>query len=203
AATRVTVDVFDISWSLRDLCFAPSLPFFDNYIIEKIFENITPCAIITPLDCFWEGSKLLGPDFPVTVPGLGSDVKWTNLNPQKILDNMRAFERYESVFPFSSFAAFMKRAGITTAYQEKPCLDPTDPLCPDSAPNKHSKQPPDVGAELTGGCYGFAGNYMHWPEDLVVGATTTNKTGHIVRAEALQSMVQLMGAKNMYEYWLD
>nr|XP_053627735.1 protein patched homolog 1-like [Cherax quadricarinatus] len=146
------------------------------------------------------------PDSPVCLfihRGLGSDVKWTNLNPQKILDNMRAFERYESVFPFSSFAAFMKRAGITTAYQEKPCLDPTDPLCPDSAPNKHSKQPPDVGAELTGGCYGFAGNYMHWPEDLVVGATTTNKTGHIVRAEALQSMVQLMGAKNMYEYWLD
>ncbi|XP_069156937.1 protein patched [Procambarus clarkii] len=203
AATRVNVDMFDISWSLRDLCFAPSFPVSDNYLIEKIFEVMTPCAIITPLDCFWEGSKLLGPDFPVTVPGLGSGVKWTNLNPQKILDKMRSFKGYENAFPYASFADFMKRAGITTAYQEKPCLNPFDPLCPDTAPNKHSRQPPDVGAELTGGCYGFAGKYMHWPEDLIVGATTTNKTGHIVRGEAVQSMVQLMGAKNLYEYWVD
>lgn len=42
-------------------------------------------------------------------------------------------------------------------------------------------QAPDVGAELTGGCYGFAAKYMHWPEDLVVGGTKKNKTGHIVR----------------------
>lgn len=34
----------------------------------QIFENIIPCAIITPLDCFWEGSKLLGPDYPVHLP---------------------------------------------------------------------------------------------------------------------------------------
>lgn len=27
-----------------------------------------PCEIITPLDCFWEGSKLLGPETPITVP---------------------------------------------------------------------------------------------------------------------------------------
>lgn len=42
-------------------------------------------------------------------------------------------------------------------------------------------QPPDVGSELTGGCYGFATKFMHWPEDLVVGGTVKNKTGHITR----------------------
>jgi len=42
-------------------------------------------------------------------------------------------------------------------------------------------QIPDIGAELTGGCYGFAAKYMHWPEDLVVGGATRNKTGHIQR----------------------
>ncbi|XP_063841882.1 protein patched-like [Scylla paramamosain] len=203
AATQVKVELFDSSWGLKDLCFAPSFPVFDNHLIEKIFEMITPCTIITPLDCFWEGSKLLGPEYPVTVPGLGSGIRWTNLNPQKILDNMKEFEGYKRFFPFSSFDDFMKRAGITTAYQEKPCLDPTDPLCPDTAPNKHSGQAPDVGAELTGGCYGFASKYMHWPEELIVGAPTANKTGHIVRAEALQSLVQLMGSKNLYEYFLD
>lgn len=42
-------------------------------------------------------------------------------------------------------------------------------------------QTPDIGAELTGGCYGFATRYMHWPEQLIVGGTTKNKTGHITR----------------------
>lgn len=42
-------------------------------------------------------------------------------------------------------------------------------------------QTPDIGAELTGGCYGFATKFMHWPEDLVVGGTKKNKTGHIVK----------------------
>ena len=42
-------------------------------------------------------------------------------------------------------------------------------------------QKPDIGAELTGGCYGFATRYMHWPEQLVVGGVTKNKTGHITR----------------------
>lgn len=27
-----------------------------------------PCEIITPLDCFWEGAKLMGPEIPVNVP---------------------------------------------------------------------------------------------------------------------------------------
>ena len=28
----------------------------------QILDKLFPCAIITPMDCFWEGSKLLGPD---------------------------------------------------------------------------------------------------------------------------------------------
>lgn len=32
------------------------------------------------------------------------------------------------------------QAGITTAYQEKPCLHPADEQCPTSAPNKKSSQ---------------------------------------------------------------
>ncbi len=80
------------TWRLKDLCYSPTIPSFDIQYIEQvspfrfgdrwrraqlifgfvfplqIFENIFPCAIITPLDCFWEGSKLLGPEFPVTVP---------------------------------------------------------------------------------------------------------------------------------------
>jgi len=35
---------------------------------------------------------------------------------------------------------FKFQAEITTAYQEKPCLDPHDPECPTTAPNYFTKQ---------------------------------------------------------------
>ncbi|XP_071455100.1 protein patched [Hetaerina americana] len=200
AAASVTVHLFDITWRLKDLCYSPSIPSFDFHYIDQIMENIFPCSIITPLDCFWEGSKLLGPDYPVTIPGVGSSVRWTNLNPEKMVAQMKEFNL---LFPFDTLEDFMKRAGISTAYQEKPCLNPRDHECPDTAPNKQSGQPPNVGAELTGGCYGFAAKYMHWPEELLVGGATKNKTGHIVRAKALQTVVQLMGERELYDYWTD
>lgn len=62
------------------------------------------------------------------------------------------------------------------------------------------RQVPDVGAELTGGCYGFAAKYMHWPEELVVGGAKHNKTGHLTRAAALQTVVQLMGERELYDF---
>nr|CAD7195037.1 unnamed protein product [Timema douglasi] len=92
-------------------------------------------------------------------------------------------------------------AGISNGYQGKPCLDPSDTECPETAPNKMSGQVPDIGAELTGGCYGFAAKYMHWPEDLIVGGTSKNKTGHLHRAHALQTVIQLMGERELYEFW--
>ncbi|CAL4069872.1 unnamed protein product [Meganyctiphanes norvegica] len=204
-ATQVKIDMFDISWSLHDICYAPDFPEFDNYMLQDIFEKLSPCSIITPLDCFWEGSKLLGPEYGLNIPGQGSGIRWSNLHPQRVLDKMQKtfMGQHTGGFDFSAFADFMKRAGITSGYLEKPCLDPTDTECPLEAPNKLSQQPPNVGAELTGGCYGFAANFMHWPADLIVGAAQTNKTGHIVRAEALQSIVELMGPKYLYEYWHD
>jgi patched 1 protein len=60
---------------------------------------------------------------------------------------------------------------------------------------------PDVGAELTGGCYGFAAKYMHWPEELLVGGAKHNKTGHLTRAAALQTVIQLMGEREVYDFW--
>lgn len=62
-------------------------------------------------------------------------------------------------------------------------------------------QLPDIGAELTGGCYGFAAKYMHWPEELIVGGAKHNKTGHLTRAAALQTVVQLMGERELYDFW--
>jgi len=202
SATRVTVEMDDVTWKLSDLCYKTSMPETEIQFVETILDRLFPCAIITPLDCFWEGSQILGPDFPVHIP-LGGDegsleVSWPTLNPIKLFERMR--DIYTS-FPFDVFRDFMKRAGINSGYQEKPCLDPHDPRCPETAPNKVSRRTPEVGAELTGGCYGFATRYMHWPEQLIVGGGVKNKTGYIKDAGGLQSMVQLMGPKDMHDYW--
>ncbi|XP_072401810.1 protein patched [Diabrotica undecimpunctata] len=200
-ATQVTVTMYDITWRLKDFCQSPSIPNFDLQYVEQIFENMMPCSIVTPLDCFWEGSKLLGPEYPVHIPyGIGNQVKWTNLNPSELISQIKL---KESQFDYHSLEDYLKRAGITTGYQEKPCLNPKDPECPDTAPNKNHTHPPDIGAELTSGCYGFAAKYMHWPEDLIVGGIQKNKTGHIKKAKALQTVVQLMGDHELYEFWSD
>lgn len=67
--------------------------------------------------------------------GFAGKVQWTSLNPQNMLANMRSLH-YQ--FPFDTIQQYMKRAGISTGYTEKPCLDPKDPLCPETAPNKQS-----------------------------------------------------------------
>nr|XP_023025713.1 protein patched [Leptinotarsa decemlineata] len=198
-ATQVTVTMFDITWRLKDFCQSPSIPNFDAYYIQQMFENMMPCSIATPLDCFWEGSKLLGPEYPVNIPYIsGNPIKWTNLNPIELVSQIK---RKESHFDYHSLEDYFKRAGITTGYQEKPCLNPQDPECPDTAPNKNQTHTLDIGAELTSGCYGFAPKYMHWPEDLIVGGMQKNKSGHIEEAKALQTVVQLMGEHELYEFW--
>lgn len=110
-------------------------------------------------------------------------------------------KKQETQFDFHSLEDYLKRAGISTGYQEKPCLNPHDPDCPSTAPNRNSSVPLDIGAQLTSGCYGFATKYMHWPEDLIVGGITKNRTGHIKQAKALQTVVQLMGEHELYEFW--
>lgn len=95
-ATAVTVDMFDVTWRLKDLCYAPSFPTFDEHYIDSMLEKLLPCVIITPLDCFWEGAKLMGPEFPVTIPGLGSSVQWTDLNPQKLVGDLRNVDNFIS-----------------------------------------------------------------------------------------------------------
>ena len=126
------------------------------------------------------------------------EVSWSSLHPLELFERMK---KIFTSFPFDVFRDFMKRAGINSGYQEKPCLDPSDDDCPLSSPNKDASRGPDIGAELTGGCYGFATRYMHWPEQLIVGGVVKNKTGYIKTAGGLQSMVQLMGPKDMFDYW--
>lgn len=153
-------------------------------------------------------------------------VEWTTLNPEQLIGsmmaNLKAYRRSElgapsggrsSTWEIEAFYKFMRSSGITTGYQMKPCLNPANPNCPPTAPNysgnltssvpssggSGGSNGPDIGATLTGGCFGFATKYMHWPEDLLVGGVSRNRTGHIVAARALQSIVQLMGETALFE----
>nr|CAD7585590.1 unnamed protein product [Timema genevievae] len=154
-----------------------------------------PAALLTHLQVLRAATAVTVHLFDIV---LGSKVRWTNLNPFKLIEQIKGFN---FMFPFDTLEDFMKRAGISNGYQGKPCLDPSDTECPETAPNKMSGQVPDIGAELTGGCYGFAAKYMHWPEDLIVGGTSKNKTGHLQRAHALQTVIQLMGERELYDFW--
>ena len=199
-ATHVTIDLFDINWSLKDICFSPTPPDYEGLLANQMLEHLMPCAIKTPLDCFWEGAKLLGPEQEVRMGSIGPKLKWTNLNPLLMVEAKRRAHPHAS-FPYGSLIDWMRRVGINSGYLERPCLDPTDPNCPTSAPNKLSNLKPDIGARLTGGCYGLATKQMHWREEEILGGVVRNRSGYINRAEALQSTIQLMGEQDMYDYW--
>ncbi|XP_017867953.1 PREDICTED: protein patched [Drosophila arizonae] len=202
-ATAVKVQINDTEWGLRDICNSPTTPSFEgHYYMEHILRHLIPCSIITPLDCFWEGSQLLGPEAPLFIPVLNQRLMWSTLNPSALMQFIKQEISDQKVsFDFETVEQYMKRAAIGTGYMEKPCLNPLHPQCPDTAPNKNSQQPPDVGAILSGGCYGFAPKHMHWPEQLIVGGAQRNRSGHLKTAKALQTVVQLMTEKEMYDQW--
>lgn len=204
-ATQVTVDLFDITWKLKDICHSLTPPDIEEYNILQTIEKMLPCLIVTPLDCFWEGSKLLGPDDELRIPGLGF-MKWTNLNPKQLVstlqENENVMRQSRTRSLTQSFLDIFKRGGITTGYQEKYCLNPLDEECPATSPNKDSRNTSfDIGAVLTGGCYGFANKWLHWPEQLILGAVVKNRQGKIIQAGSLQSIIQLMSDQNLFEFY--
>lgn len=42
-------------------------------------------------------------------------------------------------------------------------------------------QPFNVARTLSGGCYGLSRKYMHWQEELIIGGTTKNGSGPLLR----------------------
>ncbi len=46
------------------------------WIFFQLLENLLPCIVITPLDCFWEGSKILGPIHGLFVPWVFVHFLW-------------------------------------------------------------------------------------------------------------------------------
>ncbi|GMR34260.1 hypothetical protein PMAYCL1PPCAC_04455 [Pristionchus mayeri] len=143
---NISVSRYGINWRLSDLCFKPAKPDTSDPMARKfegVIDKIIPCIWITPIDCFWEGSKPLGPDPPVNknkdlgmlaLAGMldhvdGLDVSWKNLNPTEIIHGINR------IFSLGTYALMFDRAGIGKGYLDRPCIDPLDPDCPRDAPN--------------------------------------------------------------------
>ncbi|NWZ56138.1 PTC1 protein, partial [Haliaeetus albicilla] len=194
AASKVQVSLYGKSWDLNKICYKSGVPIIENGMIERMIEKLFPCVILTPLDCFWEGAKLQGGS--AYLPGR-PDIQWSNLDPLQLMEELGQFTSLEG------FKELLDKAEVGQAYMERPCLDPRDPQCPPSAPNKQSQQSPDIPAELSGGCHGFSRKFMRWQQELILGGTTKDSQGKLLRAEALQTMFLLMSPRQLFEHFKD
>ncbi|XP_071374419.1 protein patched homolog 1 isoform X1 [Centroberyx affinis] len=191
-ASRVHVYLYNRQWKLEHLCYKSGELVTETHFMDQIIEKLHPCLIITPLDCFWEGAKLQSG--MVYLPGK-PPLQWTNFDPKDFLEELRAGN-----FPVDSFEDMLEKADVGHGYMDRPCLNPADPDCPLTAPNKNATKPFDVARALSGGCHGLSRKYMHWQEELIVGGTTKNGSGPLLSAQALQTMFQLMTPKQMFEH---
>uniref|UniRef100_A0A803TLF2 Patched 1 n=1 Tax=Anolis carolinensis TaxID=28377 RepID=A0A803TLF2_ANOCA len=188
-ASRVHVYMYNRQWKLEHLCHKSGEPITETGYMDKIIEHLYPCLIITPLDCFWEGAKLQS--------GTGNPhLQWTNFDPLEFLEELKKINSQ-----VDTWEEMLNKAEVGHGYMDRPCLNPDDPDCPITAPNKNSTKPLDVALVLSGGCYGLSKKYMHWQEELIIGGTVKNGTGKLVSAQALQTMFQLMTPKQMYEHF--
>ncbi|KAM6965316.1 protein patched homolog 1 [Aplochiton taeniatus] len=191
-ASRVHVYLYNRQWTLEHLCYKSGELVTEAHFMDQIIEKLHPCLIITPLDCFWEGAKLQSG--MVYLPGK-PPLQWTNFDPKDFLEELRAMK-----FQVDNWEDMLEKADVGRGYMDRPCLNPADPDCPLSAPNKNATKPLDIARTLTGGCHGLSRKYMHWQEELIVGGTTKNGSGPILSAQALQTMFQLMTPKQMFEH---
>ncbi|WKX95323.1 hypothetical protein Q1695_012069 [Nippostrongylus brasiliensis] len=140
--SKYEVDLYGEKWTLSDICFKPPSPRFNNGPLSKLMnslmDKIIPCIWITPIDCYWEGSKPLGPYPPINlgeeISGFVTslpkgNVTWKNLNPTAVMSEVG------TLFDLGPIGNFFERAGIGAAYLDRPCINPLDPDCPKDAPN--------------------------------------------------------------------
>ncbi|XP_068095618.1 protein patched homolog 2 isoform X1 [Hyperolius riggenbachi] len=194
AASKVQVSMYGKSWDLNKICYKSGVPIIENGMIERMIEKLFPCVVITPLDCFWEGSQLQGGS--AYLPGR-RDIQWTNLDPIQLMEELGQFTSLDG------FKEMLDKAEVGQAYMERPCLDPTDSECPDSAPNKSSQKSPDIVATLQNGCHGFSKKFMYWQKELILGGMAKGLNGELKSAEALQTMYLLMSPGQLYEHFKD
>ncbi|KAM7543113.1 hypothetical protein Aperf_G00000010674 [Anoplocephala perfoliata] len=214
----IEVKVGTSKWRLEDLCQRADLPSAAGlHSFESLLAKLIPCVVITPLDCFWEGSKLLAPDAVVPIPWPNNQytLKWPSLDPHHLLSSFRAQYGNDSEFNYlDEVSDMLDRTGLRHGYLTRPCLDPQDRGCPKLAPN-YKSQPPDIASVVAKGCPSFAANILHWPKDLLLGGQrcssaspgnqssseeecSPNQQQRLTYSSALQSLLLLRSPQELY-----
>uniref|UniRef100_A0A0K0FDZ6 Protein patched homolog 1 (inferred by orthology to a human protein) n=1 Tax=Strongyloides venezuelensis TaxID=75913 RepID=A0A0K0FDZ6_STRVS len=147
---NISVHLYGLNWTLDDICFKPGDLSIKGDSMAKdyqpIIESLIPCIWITPIDCFFEGSKPMGPNPPIelnTITLLGyitqlpeeNTLKWTNINPKQVIDDI------SKVTNLGTMKEFFDRSEIGMGYLDRPCIDPLDPECPTTSSNYYDALP--------------------------------------------------------------
>uniref|UniRef100_A0A915N4H7 SSD domain-containing protein n=1 Tax=Meloidogyne javanica TaxID=6303 RepID=A0A915N4H7_MELJA len=144
--TQMRIFKFGRHWRLEDICFKPGSLDISNssiaHALKPTLERLVPCVWISPIDCFFEGAKPLGPSPPIKLKNIPfgpllnmllsdmpDEATWANLNPEQII------QQVAGTFDLGTINNFFLRSGIGTGYLQRTCIDPLDPDCPKTAPN--------------------------------------------------------------------
>ncbi|KAK6034567.1 hypothetical protein COOONC_27927 [Cooperia oncophora] len=122
--------------------------------MSDVIERIVPCIWITPIDCFWEGAKALGPHPPIETKNIievysrdlallawlksipnRKYIQWTDFDPMAVIDEIH------DMLNLGSHHTFFERAGVGHGYLDRPCMNPLDPECPKMSPNYYDVCP--------------------------------------------------------------
>lgn len=109
------------------------------------------------------------------------DIQWMNLDPLKLMEELSQFTSLEG------FKEMLDKAQVGHAYMNRPCLNPSDPDCPNSAPNKEQRQ---VGTFMTCRfyycCY-YSNYYYYYYFKVTVLSGMTRGGGDLMKCAALLS----------------
>ncbi|XP_055339601.1 protein patched homolog 1-like [Paramacrobiotus metropolitanus] len=197
-ALSVEVTMYWTTFKWSNICQTLDFPNFDERspVLSSALEELTPCSIVTPLDCFWEGSKLLGPKKPVQIPVYGRDATWATLDLERLVHTLE--NNTDPLINSKPLVDFLDKAEVEKGYVGKPCLNPRDAQCPDAAPNKRSGIAPNVADAMQNGCYGISSKYRHWMPDQLLANVTRNASGHIQSASAIQTIFHIGDAERLF-----
>uniref|UniRef100_A0A0N4Z9N8 SSD domain-containing protein n=1 Tax=Parastrongyloides trichosuri TaxID=131310 RepID=A0A0N4Z9N8_PARTI len=146
----ISVNLYGVNWTLDDICFKPGdLSIKDSSMAkdyQPIIESLIPCIWITPIDCFFEGSKPMGPTPPINLSSITllgyvtqlpeeNTLQWSNINPKQVVDDL------SKITNLGTMKEFFDRSEIGMGYLDRPCIDPLDPECPTTSPNYYNSLP--------------------------------------------------------------
>ena len=80
------------SYKLDDLCVKNAFPSTLIPALDALLTGLNPCTVLTPLDCFWEGSFIHEPANTLTFQkkecnlDWSHNVSWSNVNISEVMN---------------------------------------------------------------------------------------------------------------------